>query len=674
MRKIIKNIVSCVLTAAIIATGFGAASIAAPATPEDAGNLIKASNFYKGQTAWRISPNSKVGETVYTEGYLEEEVPEIGKTHVLTVTQRANDTNTNSAVVQQFVSLTKGNTYQLSYWLKVEGTDSNSKFAVYYNPQGAGAKRTIIEDGITTTDGEWKKFEYTFNVDYDTVAAEEYIRFEMSEVAGTSDVVYKITDVRLEQTVTNYVPGAKSGRWSSYANGSNTVSIADKEIKVVTIGDTNNGNPNISFTHDMQTGTTYNISFHLEIDGDVSNTSQTHTGFNFSMYEITASPNGFQGIASTTEQQDFVYEYTMGTVASGKTPTMRMYFARPATAGQTITYTLTNLTITKKGDIAEETTGIKELVSEADRTFTATTTSTNTTSMGLKAIAHDKSITEYTISFHLKIEGTSSGINKNEWFGKGRALLMQQGFAGINVLEVFDADANGNDFIFKYKPTSVKEGATTFEFRLYFDIPSEGELKYTVSDLSITYREGTAIKEIAVTGADITSGNPGQVSDYSWGTNEAAEAYTLTQRWERMNYGTFATTDSEINEAFAGGIFMEFVSGNDYRYSLVVTPKDGYYLADDLSLKLNGETVAADYYYCADGSVIICPADNEIFFTVMGDANKDGSADVRDLVRMKRYVSDNTIEVYAKKCNFDTTTDDITTEDVTLFREYLVEK
>lgn len=671
MRKVIKNIVSCVLTAAIIATGFGAASIAAPATPEDAGNLIKASNFYKGQTAWRISPNSKVGETVYTEGYLEEEVPEIGKTHVLTVTQRANDTNTNSAVVQQFVSLTKGNTYQLSYWLKVEGTDSNSKFAVYYNPQGAGAKRTIIEDGITTTGGEWKKFEYTFNVDYDTVAAEEYIRFEMSEVAGTSDVVYKITDVRLEQTVTNYVPNYTL--WRTYPNG-NVITSGNNAVKVVTSSQSS-ANPCVDLYHSMVSGTTYNISFHLEIEGDTTDTVPPAGSYNFLLQTINTSPAGVYGIVDTTGSQDFAYEYTMGT-STEASARMRMYFARPATAGQTITYTLTNLTITKKDDIAEETTGIKELVSEADRTFTATTTSTNTNVMGLKAIAHDKSITEYTISFHLKIEGTSLGINKNSWFGgKGRALLMQKGFnTGLSILEVFDADENGKDFEFTYTPTAVKDNYSAYNFSLYFDIPSEGDLKYTVSDLSITYREGTAIKEITVTGADITSDNPGQVSDYSWGTNEAAEAYTLIQRWERVNYGTFATTDSEINEAFAEGIFTEFVSGNEYRYSLVVTPKDGYYLADDLSLKLNEETVAADYYYCADGSVIICPADNEIFFTVMGDANKDGSADVRDLVRMKRYVSDNTIEVYAKKCNFDTTTDDITTEDVTLLRAYLVEK
>ena len=51
----------------------------------------------------------------------------------------------------------------------------------------------------------------------------------------------------------------------------------------------------------------------------------------------------------------------------------------------------------------------------------------------------------------------------------------------------------------------------------------------------------------------------------------------------------------------------------------------------------------------------------------------DGYADVRDLVRMVKYVAgDTTAEVYEKKCNFDETTDGITAEDIGGLRDFLV--
>lgn len=821
MKQIIKKLISSVLVVSLLA-GIMIVSTAAPATPVDAGNLIKASNFYAGNDAWSISPNCKVDGVTYHETYVEEEVPTIGKTRALQITQRPGDTHENSAVVYQYVRLEKGCTYKISYWLKIEG--DGSEFTAYYNPVEQGAKRWLFESGVTTTDGVWKKFEYTFNVDYDTTVPEqEFIRFEMTDTKGDSNVVFNLTDVQLEKTTKNHAPYYKN--WSAVTNG-NTVETSNYAVQVVTSSTATN-NPNVSLLHSLEAGVTYNISFHLEIEGDLTSTSQTHSGYNFSMYEVYASPNGFKGIASTDATQDFEYEYTMGTVASDKTPTLRMFFARPITAGETITYTLTNFAITKKDDIVEDTEKITELVTtqpdavttsgpvespnlytngsfilkdgvatqnfamktgfanqqlywgagdanvqkyaqwevvttpehgnalkvtctadgassqgswlmhninwaagttytisywmkhdgtapnsfypyvssalkpgktissdwqQCNFEFTPTTDDVGKTfrfmynltqvgqtiyladvqvkqatpdqpDAGVIDVTHNGAVnTEYTISFKVDIDGeaeTYTDWNDGAFFSEtNRGVLYQTGFAGDAILATFDATAEGETFSYTYTPSEVDATAETSAFSLYLAPTTGGELTYTISDFSITYRDETVIKEIVVNGADITSANPGDVTD-TWGTNANELAYTMIQRWERVNKGIFATTDTDINTALTLGNFTEFESGADYRYSLVVTPNEGYYFSKDISLKLGETDVEAAYYYCADGSLIIYPTDSEVFFTVLGDANKDGSADVRDLVRMKKKQaspSDTSIIVYLKKCKFETTT------------------
>ena len=709
MKRKMKKLIGCVLALSLLA-GIMMVSYAAPATPEETGNLIKASNFYAGNNAWSVSPNSEVEDVRYGENYIEEEVPAIGKTRALQITQRAGDKNQNPAVVVQYVRLTKGNTYKLSYWLKIEG--EGSKFLAYYNPVGAGANRTQIESGITTTNGKWKKFEYTFNVDSETDAGnQEYIRFEMPDTAGDSNVMFKLTDVRLEQTVKNYVPNYRvvnsSTGWSTNANR-HTVTLFNNGLTVTTKANVDIGNeadtvfpknstalPTMAYSLDA--GKTYTVSFDLDIDyshatgiHNASTTCQTlGAGESFRIVSINATGANMTGTTALKYQsgmnsvaEHFEFDFKPGT-SGGNATSLRMAFAKPANnTGETITYNVINFKIVEKTEFVQETGEMipssanwsdvplgGTVLKKAGTVYRIEKHDTDTKESNTSITVALSAGTSYKVSFNLKIEGSSDVMDDDHFKDNNNRFAFWDTGNMTTSLKGFNADENGTYVEFVYTP--VKD---TSRLRLFFGRPSteEAVLTYTLTDFSVK----KVIQEVAVTGIDLSNDNPGTV--YYSESISSDETFDVIQRWECVNSGKFATADDTINAALdEAGKFTEFASAGTYRYSLILVPKEGYVVSVDeavANITVNGEK--ADYYYDdPNGSIIIYPAGNEVFFTVMGDANMDGCADVRDLVRMAKYVAgDTTAEVYAKKCNFDTTTDGITAEDIGGLREFLVNR
>ena len=661
MKQKMKKLIGYVLVVSLLA-GIMMVSSAAPATPEETGNLIKASNFYAGSVGtanapWIMSANSTNSNIV---SYEECNIPAIGPTRVLETTIDSTDTNTLPFVLDQAISPdVHGGVYELSYWLKIDGT--GGKFQPYYTTVGEFEIADAVTDTGTESDG-WMKFTYTFVVrKYSTGSADFKVRFKMSD-PNEGTVTYMLTDVQLKRTNQQFVP--RNSLWSTAGNG-NTATWSDGGAVIVTKSDSG-FLPSASFSNDLQAGKEYLITFKLSVEdsGELSvKTEGIITGTTrFMLFDRTNNKAMARITESTDGEQEFSFRYTPTNAVSS----MGIYFARPSETGVTITYNLSELSITEYVE-PEEDTSIVELVPETQKNKTITLASSSS-SMGLI------SITNYNISFHVKIEGNSEVNNTNSWFGTNRIAFMQTGFNnGTAILKTFNADSSGQDFSLTFTPTGTATNAGTF--RLYFDKPAseQDDLTYTLSNFSITYKkQDTEITEAVISNVDLESDEP--TRELFTGTSET-EAYTLIERWERVNDGRFATSNDEINTALGdAGTFTVFASGAWYRYSLVLIPNDGYCIAEGTTLTVNGVEIEADFSYGeADGTVIITPRDKTIFVTVMGDANMDGYADVRDLVRMVKYVAgDTTAEVYEKKCNFDETTDGITAEDIGGLRDFLV--
>ena len=161
-----------------------------PATPalltlSEPENLIQYPNFDFSKNIWLCAANGG------TWNVAEQTVPPLGNVSVLTVTKHTTDAYLAN-YRQKISSLKAGATYTVSFWLKIEGTPEAAFDAATVVDGRLSSAVSAVRGGITTTNGKWKEFRFTFTMP-DTVTNTENseIRFVMPKPAN-GEVTYSL--------------------------------------------------------------------------------------------------------------------------------------------------------------------------------------------------------------------------------------------------------------------------------------------------------------------------------------------------------------------------------------------------------------------------------------------------------------------------------------------------
>lgn len=720
VTQYVKSVLAVLMAIVLTIQISGSTLSARAATGTGDSTLIENPNFGYGDdgtTAWTYQTNGAA------RNYKREEVPGLGNVRVLNYVQLTTNASTTPAVAKQTVSEWKaGESYKLSFWAKITGEggklvvlrtlDSTQKYlqeiaTTYETWKKFEVVFSMPEqeqmNSVTTKEllfqfykSETERVEY-YITDVQMTVNTDATKINLVENGNTSGDYY-LTDIK-KKTIDVAVKSANGDTFNKTDYETKGVFSVTRKMET----SSTNVETDVYVALTTETNKQYAISFDLnvvdgggkETTGEVGMITLVHKPTNGKVtsgtkrdgetvftskklvsgsYRYLYTPNGLVRnlrlrIASSTTT-DLTYTFSnIRMVECGETDGDNVY-----TNGQFVQDSSKNNTVVSTFGLSWARGGLSFAVDKKELiynyaitygnaiTFTDNVTATGNTldSEAAKTIALEAGKT-YDVSYLVQTD------NNEEATGFIYGKLVYFNTAGTAVPKEFNTGSQlvkNTDGAWKYVSYSftVPEDIDTTKSEFFrFYIRTVKGMTISIADVSIK-PTSTAIDNIEIAAFDKTDVDASALTKNAFCSVAEGASYTVLERWEKESVGQFITSDETVNNGFASTEKINpFKDGDYYRYSVVITPKDGYTFTDATTVTVNGEAVdgATISYAESTGKAVITLADSRVFVTVEGDANADGGFDVKDVVRMKRYLSnDSTIPaeqntILVKKCDYD---------------------
>lgn len=244
------------------------APVSPPSEPE--GNLVTGT-FESGSASW------------YTWGEAMEVTSE--RSHTGDYSLKVTGSGVGKAVLQMNELLVPGETYELSYWVSIEGAASAEVHVTNTADCGAGAEYRWLTNNPTVTAGGWVNLSGTYTVPADCTLADAQFYVEGGNVQGSTGTISLYVDdvvIRQQPAVVTVLASdfeANMDGWYSWGSeiGLSTA-VVHGGAQSLAVTDATVGKAVVQMSSLLEPGETYDVSYWVTIGGaDSASINVTNT-------------------------------------------------------------------------------------------------------------------------------------------------------------------------------------------------------------------------------------------------------------------------------------------------------------------------------------------------------------------------------------------------------------